>query len=161
MIEFSDSAPLASIESPGWHILTKLGHLTLVFPSALVAETFLIERSQILTLPFYDPVILGCIHHTGQIVPLICGHRFLGIKGGPTRESLTIVRLSDAAADLAGIGLAVDTLLGRQLRDQLPPELFEPGQLPTATIVLFRPEILGTQLWQPQRWWTARLQPLG
>ena len=115
--EFSEDAP---IQPPEWFILAKLEHLTLVFPSALVAETFLIERSQILTLPFYDPAILGCVHHTGKIVPLLAVYQFFQLKAGSTRESLTVIRLNGKAGDSAGIGLAVDTIVGRELREQLP-----------------------------------------
>ena len=151
--EFSEDAP---IQPPEWFILAKLEHLTLVFPSALVAETFLIERSQILTLPFYDPAILGCVHHTGKIVPLLAVYQFLQIKVGSTRESLTVIRLNGKAEDLAGIGLAVDTIVGRELREQLPPQLFVEQSL-AGNMRLFQPEILRVQLWQPQRWHAERL----
>lgn len=161
LTEFSEVAP---IQPPEWFILAKLEHLTLVFPSALVAETFLIERSQILTLPFYDPAVLGCIHHSGKIVPLLAVYQFFQIKAGSTRESLTVIRLNGKAGDSAGIGLAVDTIVGRELREQLPPQLFV--QPLAGNMRLFQPEILrgvhratrqphahlGVQLWQPQRW---------
>jgi chemotaxis signal transduction protein len=76
-------------------ILTQLGEMTLVFPSHLVAETLLVERTQILSLPFYDPLVLGCVHSGGQIVPLVDMHLLIGIRMSLVREVLTIVRLGD------------------------------------------------------------------
>lgn len=91
-------------------------------------------------------------------MPLIAMRQIVGIPAaGLTTATLTVVRLGDAAGDLAGIGLVVDMTLGSRSQEQLPPDLFSADQLLEASnfdtkMRLFRPEILGDRLWQPQRW---------
>jgi chemotaxis signal transduction protein len=137
-------------------ILTQLGEMTLVFPSQLVAETLLVERTQILPLPFYESVILGCVHSGGQIVPLVDVQAIVGARVSAVRDVLTVVRLSEQAGNLAGIGLIVTQLLGSRTRDNLPQELFEEGVADStymaAGMHLFRLTLLSKQLFQPQRW---------
>lgn len=139
-------------------ILAQLDQLTLVFPSATVAEILVIERSQILALPFYAQAVLGCIHNAGLIVPLISIHQIVGAKVGPTKESLTVVRLSNVAGAMAGIGIVADRVLGSRSQEQLPPDVFSTElSIDSANagikVWLFRPEILSSHLWQPQRWY--------
>jgi chemotaxis signal transduction protein len=105
-------------------ILTQLERLTLVFPGTLVAETLLVDRSQILPLPFYPPVVLGCIHHAGQLVPLVATDRLLGIAPGLMREQLAVVRLGNLAKQFAGVGLIVERFTGSKTSEQLPSALF-------------------------------------
>ncbi|MCU0536621.1 MAG: chemotaxis protein CheW [Hydrococcus sp. Prado102] len=139
-------------------LLAQIEQLTLVISSELVAEILLIERSQILPLPFYNPVILGCFHHAGQIVPLIATDRQLGIRmTSPTREISTVVRLSESAEHLAGVGLLVDKVLGSQTGDLLPVEIFDsdiyfPATESDAPIKLFTPQLLSGDLFAPLRW---------
>ncbi len=138
-------------------ILAGLERLTFVFPSTIVAGISMIERSQILALPFYNPAILGVIHQQGQIVPLISLHQIVGVTAMLSTGSLTVIHLGDAAGNLAGIGLVVDRCLGMRSQDQLPPDLFSPDSLPDSTnseqkMRLFRPEIFDSRLWQPHRW---------
>lgn len=153
----TDILPIESEQPQQRFILARLDQFTFVFPSTVVAEILIVERSQILALPFYDPAVLGVIHNGGQIVPLISMRQIVGIPTGLTRESLTVVRLSDAAGDLVGLGLIVDMTLGIRSPEQLPPDLFSADQLLGSTnsdpkMRLFQPEILGGHLWQPQRW---------
>lgn len=117
----------------------------------------MIERAQILALPFYNPAILGVIHQQGQIMPLISLRQIVGVTAMLSTESLTVIHLGDAAGDLAGIGLVVDRTLGMRSLDQLPPDLFSTGRLADTTnseqkMRLFRPEIFESRLWQPHRW---------
>ncbi|HEY9783580.1 MAG TPA: chemotaxis protein CheW [Leptolyngbyaceae cyanobacterium] len=138
-------------------ILAGLERLTFVFPSTIVAGISMIERSQILALPFYNPAVLGVIHQQGQIMPLISLRQIVGVTAMLSTGSLTVIHLSDAAGDLAGIGLVVDRTLGMRSQDQLPPDLFSTDSLPNTTnsvqkMRLFRPEIFDSRLWQPHRW---------
>lgn len=153
----TDITPIPSEQPEQRFILARLEQLTFVFPSTVVAEILIVERSQILVVPFYDPAVLGVIHHGGQIVPLISIHQIMGIPAGLTRESLTVVRLSDAAGELVGLGLVVDMTLGICSSDQLPPDLFSADRLLDSTSVdtemrVFQSELLSNYLWQPQRW---------
>lgn len=138
------------------YILARLEDVTFVFPSTLVAEILILERAQILALPFYNLAMLGIIHHRGQIIPLISLRQVMGFPPGLSLETLTAVRLGDAAGDLADVGLVVDMTLGMRTSDQLPPDLLSANQLPNLTnsepkMRLFQPEILASHLWQPRR----------
>lgn len=138
------------------YILARLEDITLVFPSTLVAEILILERSQILALPFYNFAMLGIIHHRGQIMPLISLRQIMGFPLGLKVESFTAIRLGDAAGDLADVGLVVDLTLGMRTSDQLPPDLLSTDQLPNLTsepkMRLFQPEMLASHLWEPRRW---------
>lgn len=151
----ASSSSLASLQDR--YILTQVGHQRLAFPSQWVAEILLIERWQILNLPFYAPMILGVVHHQGRIVPLLAIQHLFAGNPGTIRETVSVVQLSREAGNLAGIGIVVDRALENRSRDQLPDGLFhhEPfTTLPPAekTTRLFSPEILDDRLWHPQRW---------
>jgi chemotaxis signal transduction protein len=157
MTEISDVSAIASAQSSSRFILAQLDRLTLVFPANLVAETLLVARSQILPIPFYPSVILGCIHHAGQIVPLVATDQLLGISSTLTREQLTVVRLGKLAEKFAGVGLVVDRFLSSQTSEQLPAEIFDsdlyfPATESDATLKLFRVQLLSGELFLPQRW---------
>lgn len=138
-------------------ILAGVEQFIIVFPSNVVADISIVDRSQILSLPFYDPVIWGIIHRSGQIVPLVSLRQILGVSAGFMTERLTVVRLNPAMGDLAGVGLIVDTTLGTSSVQQLPSDLFS-AEMSTGSsksnskMRLFQPEMLGDRLWQPQRW---------
>lgn len=135
------------------YILTQIEQFTLVFPLTLVAEIPIIERSQILTMLFYSPAVMGVLHHAGRVVPLVSLRQILGISTGFATERLTVVQLSAAAADRAGLGLVVDRTLGMRSHSQLPSDLFHGVQSNSApNLQLFKPEILADRLWQPLRW---------
>lgn len=140
-------------------ILAKLDLFTFVFPSTIVGGILIIERSQILALPFYNPAILGVIYNQGQIMPVISLRQIVGISAMPATESLTVIHLGDAVDALAGVGLVVDRSLGMRSNEQLPPDLFSTEQVPDSSnseqkMRLFRPEMFDSRLWQPQRWQT-------
>jgi hypothetical protein len=157
MTDGTDALPISAIAT-GRFLLAQIEQLTLIVSSGLVAEILLIERSRILPLPFYNPVILGCLHHAGQIVPLIATDRQLGIRTvSPTREIFTVVRLSQSAEHLAGVGLLVDKVLGSQSGDRLPAEIFDsdvyfPATESDALMKLFSPQLLSNEIFVPQRW---------
>jgi chemotaxis signal transduction protein len=157
MSDGSKTLEMSAIETQRF-LLAQIEQLKLIVSSGLVAEIMLIERSQILPLPFYNPVILGCLHHAGQIVPLIATDRQLGIRTTtPTREILTVVRLSQSAEHLAGVGLLVDKVLGSQSGDRLPAEIFDsdvyfPAIEGDAPMKLFHPQLISRDIFIPQRW---------
>ncbi|NKB17825.1 MAG: chemotaxis protein CheW [Pseudanabaena sp. CRU_2_10] len=140
-------------------ILAGVDQFIIVFPSNVVADISIVDRSQILSLPFYDPVIWGIIHRSGQIVPLVSLRQIFGVSAGfmTERQRLTVVQLNPAMGGLAGVGLIVDTTLGTSSVQELPSDLFS-AEMSTGSsksnskMRLFQPEMLGDRLWQPQRW---------
>jgi hypothetical protein len=139
-------------------ILTRVEQLTIVFPSDVVADISIIERSQILILPFYDPRICGILHRSGQIMPLVSLRHLLGIPELMT-ERLTVLRLNPVMGDLAGVGLIVDTTLGTSSTSELPSDLFSSEMFTGSSkfdskMRLFQAGMLGDLLWQPLRWQT-------
>jgi chemotaxis signal transduction protein len=133
-------------------ISTQVERFTLVFPAVWVAEIVRLDRSQILDLPFYDPLLLGIVNHNAQITPLIAAARLLEtIEPFSLKEKLMVVRLNQSAGSLANIGVVVDRSIGSYTRQELPPELFEPNKI-DSNILLMRPELIPSNLWQPQRW---------
>jgi chemotaxis signal transduction protein len=136
------------------YILTQVDQCTLVFPAAWVTEIVRIERSQVLELPFYDPLLLGIVHQNGGIVPLVSTHRLLQQEQATLRETFMIVRLSRATGRLANLGLVIDRALGMSSQSELPSVLFESSSaiIPGAAMVLINPEWMPPTLWQPQRW---------
>ncbi len=138
-------------------ILAGVEQLVIAFPSDLVADISIIERSQILSLPFYDSAILGIIHRSGQIVPLVSLRQILGMPTALMAERLTVVRLNPVAENLGGVGLIVDTTLGTSSDRELPSDLFtsnlSAGSLASESKMrLFRPEMLDDRLWRSLRW---------
>jgi chemotaxis signal transduction protein len=138
-------------------ILAGVDQFVVVFPSNVVADISIVDRSQILSLPFYDPIIWGIIHRSGQIVPLVSLRQIFGVPTGLMGERFTVVRLNPVMESLAGVGLIVDTTLGTRSVQELPSDLFSTEMLTGSSqsnskMRLFQPEMLGDRLWQPQRW---------
>lgn len=133
-------------------IVTQVGALQLAFPAVWVSEIVRIERSQILDLPFYAPVILGIMHHKGRVVPLLSGHRLLQVPYGSLRETSIAVLLNDAAGSLAQIGIVVDSAVRNQSRSELPVSLDGSSADPSSAMVMMRAELLPSDLWKPLRW---------
>ncbi len=133
-------------------ILTQVERFTLVFPAVWVAEIVQLDRSQILDLPFYDPLLIGIVNQNAQITPLLAAARLLEtVETFSLKERLMAIRLNEAAGQLANIGVVIDRAIGNITRQELPPELFEPTKTATE-IVLMRSELIPANLWQPQRW---------
>ncbi len=126
------------------HILTRVGQQYLTFPSQWVAEILLVERSQILSLPFYDSTLLGVVYRQGQIIPLISAHILLSkemeqdVRLRAMRETLTVVHLGQATDQLAGIGIVVEDVVSNATA-QPPSEqrVFQLSDLPS-------------HIWQPR-----------
>lgn len=133
-------------------ILTQVERFTLVFPAVWVAEIVQLDRSQILDLPFYDPLLIGIVNQNAQITPLLAAARLLEtVETFSLKERLMAIRLNEAAGQLANIGVVIDRAIGNITRQELPPELFETTKTATE-IVLMRSELIPANLWQPQRW---------
>ncbi|NJO39165.1 MAG: chemotaxis protein CheW [Cyanobacteria bacterium CRU_2_1] len=149
----TNSSSLQSLQDR--YILTQIGQQQLAFPSQWVAEILLIERSQVLILPFYDSAILGVVHHRGQIVPLVAIQQIFEGMAGATREIISVVQLSQKADSLAGIGIVVDRALENRSHEQFTNAFSEHDHVAVSpqteqTILLFRPEMLSDRLWEPQ-----------
>lgn len=133
-------------------ILTGVERFTLVFPAVWVAEVWRFDRVQVLDLPFYDSLLVGIVHHKAQITPIVAAARLLKTPE-PFRltDRLMVVKLNAAAGKLANVGVVVDRAIGGSTRRELPPELFASSKS-SLEMVLMRPELVPSSLWQPQRW---------
>ena len=145
----ADSLPLKSFQ--GRYILTLVGHQKIAFPSQWVAEIILIERSQILNLPFYDSRLLGVVHHHGSIIPLVTLQNFNPMsQRSRIQETLTVIRLSQLIDELSGVGLIVDQVIGSISSEQLSANDPKTRASSNAQIELFKPEKISPSIWQPR-----------
>jgi hypothetical protein len=134
-------------------LLAQVQAFTLVIPALWVVEIFRAERSQILALPFYSPLLLGITHHGGRVLPLLSTHSLLNVPSPALRENTMVVKLGDQAGALAQVGLVIDRPLGSQTRAELPSAVFsETSQRSDSSLVLLRPELVSSDLWQPLCW---------
>lgn len=124
-------------------ILAQVGARQLAFPADWVAAVLLVERSQVLSLPFYPSVLMGLVHAQGQMVPLVSLQQLLEDKTGLSKEVFNAIQLNAAAGELAGLGLVVDRILGNRTEAQVVRD---------ATLEPFQPDWLEPALWRPQRW---------
>jgi chemotaxis signal transduction protein len=132
-------------------ILTQVEQLTLVLPATWVTEIIRIDRSQILDLPFYDPLLVGIADRNGRIVPLIATDRLLEVAPRSLPERVVVVLLEDRGdRELGKVGLIVDRAIGSSTRPELPPELFTVNR--TESMVMIRSDLIPTNLWQPKYW---------
>lgn len=130
----------ASLEDQ--YILTEVGERRVAFPAASVAGILLVERSRVLALPFYQDVVLGIVHHQGQLVPLVALQQLLSEHRSSLREVFNAIQLSEQS-DAPGLGLIVDRLLGNCTAEALANN---------TAIEPFCPDQFESSLWQPQRW---------
>lgn len=132
-------------------ILTQVERLTLVLPAIWVTEIIRIDRSQILDLPFYDPLLVGIADRKGRIVPLIATDRLLDVATGSLAERVVVVLLEDRGdRTLGNVGLIVDRAIGSSTRQELPPELFTAER--AGSMVMIGSKLVPTNLWQPKSW---------
>ena len=131
-------------------ILTQVEHLTLVFPATWVVEIIRTDRSQVLDLPFYDPLLVGIVNYNSQITPLIATCGLLAVAPASLAERLVVVRLDPGAGELGNVGLIVDRAIGSITREQLPPELFSSDR--SGSMVMMRSSLVPSNLWQPKYW---------
>jgi hypothetical protein len=146
----TQAAPIASqIVLADRFISTGVAGFTLLFPAVWVGEILRIDRSLILDLPFYDPLLVGVVHHSGQIIPLIAAARLLKAGQFGIQDRSIVVRLDSTAGTLANIGLIVDRAIGSINRQDLPPEIFSTSA-PVNNMLLMRPDLVPANLWKPR-----------
>jgi chemotaxis signal transduction protein len=142
-------------------ILAGVDQVTIVFSSDFVADISIVDRSQILAVPFYDRAILGIIHSSAQVVPLVSMRQVFGLPTGLMAEKLTVVRLNPAMVNIGGVGLVVDTTLGTKSAKELPSDLVTSlftsnlsmgADASDRKMRLFQPEMLSDSLWRSLRW---------
>jgi CheW-like domain len=131
-------------------ILTQVAGLTLVFPATWVAEIVRIDRSQILDLPFYDPLLVGIVNFNGRVTPLIAAGRLLAVAKLSLPERAIVVRLNETADRLGNVGFIVDRAIGSTTRAELPPEIFTSDR--SGSLVMIQSQLVPANLWQPQYW---------
>ncbi len=133
------------------YILTQVGHQQIAFPSQWVTEIMLIERSQILNLPFYNSMLLGVVHHQGNIIPLVTLQLVSPVsQRARIQETLTAIRLSQSIRELSGMGLIVDRVIGSISQEQLSANEQNPTEASNPPIELFQPERIEQSIWQPR-----------
>jgi chemotaxis signal transduction protein len=130
-------------------ISTEVAGFTLLFPAIWVAEILRIDRSQVLDLPFYDPLLVGVVHNSGHIIPLIAAARLLKLSQFSLSERAIVIRLDSTAGSLATIGVIVDRAIGSINRQDLPPEIFSTSS-PVNNMLLMRPDLVPANLWKPR-----------
>ncbi|MBE9043339.1 chemotaxis protein CheW [Pleurocapsales cyanobacterium LEGE 10410] len=122
------------------YLIALLSTKKLAFSAYLVRDILIVERSQILALPFYDAACLGIYHYQNEIVPLVSVEKILGTTENKVlRSTLTAVRLNKSAEHLAGVAIVVD----RMERSLAAEELSQEHQ--------FQLSDIPQQIWQPQR----------
>jgi chemotaxis signal transduction protein len=128
------------------YLLTQVADLTLVFAAATVAEIIRIEKSKVLTLPFYSLQVAGVVNHNGQLLPLISAHALLQQVSARSHDIWTAIRLQSAEGN---IGIVIDRAIGSTTQQQLPPALFTDRQVDS--LVLMTSQLLPSKIWQPQQ----------
>ncbi|XGV97974.1 MAG: hypothetical protein ACAF41_03370 [Leptolyngbya sp. BL-A-14] len=145
-VDLSDTAETSDYvfeTSQRRYMLTQVGQQSLVFPSHWVSEIMLIERSQILNLPFYDRALLGLAHYNSNIVPLLSAQLLLtetsghDVRSKTLKETLTTIRLSVAVDGLTGVGIVVDHVVGSFTHERVTNQRF------------FQRSDVPSHLWQP------------
>jgi chemotaxis signal transduction protein len=128
------------------YLLTQVADLTLVFAATTVAEIIRIEKSKVLTLPFYSAQVAGVVNHNGQLLPLISAHSLLQQVSGRNQDIWTAIRLQ---SEEGYIGIVIDRAIGNTTKQQLPPALFTDRQVDS--LVLMTSQLLPPKIWQPQQ----------
>lgn len=138
------------------YILTQVGLQKIGFPSQWVTEIMLVERSQILKLPFYNSRLLGVVHHQGSIIPLVTLQATNSVSQSRVnqrfriQETLTAIRLNPSVSALPGVGLVVDQVLGSISHEQLLANEQKTKKTSHPHIEVFQPETIEPSIWQPQ-----------
>jgi chemotaxis signal transduction protein len=156
--QFDPQLSLSSTLSLGAqsYLLTEVDTQMLAFPASWIAEILVVERTQILKVPFYTPAVIGLFHHQSKVVPLISAHQVLAFKFpqeqahspsyGSAYGSLAVVCLNSKVASLAGISIAVDRVL-HSCSPQALAEIAE--QNPEASPVqVFEADFIPEAVWQ-------------
>ncbi len=144
--------PLDALPAYNRYVLVELGSLGLVCPDIFVAEIMIIDRSELLPIPFFDPSILGLIHQQGAIVPLVSLKRVLLGSKILIPEKITVVRLSEEIEEIAGAGLVVDRVTSSISSDQYQQLISSKSDRSEYMRLESLLPYLGETVWNPQRW---------
>jgi chemotaxis signal transduction protein len=137
------------------YLLTAVGTQTIAFETAWIAEILVVERTQILKIPFYAPAVIGLFHHQSKIIPLISAHQALALKfpQAPNHSSaslygsLSVLCLNSKVAPLAGIGIAVDRVLNSCSPQAIAESASDPQVSP---IQVFQADMIPESVWHMQ-----------
>jgi chemotaxis signal transduction protein len=137
----------ASIRSQ--YLLTQVEHQKIAIASLWIEDVFILDRDQILPIPFYGTPLLGLTHHQGQVVPLLATQFLLADSSQKAlmRDQMRVIRLNATTGSLMGIGLVVEQILGYVSPEQL--------QEFRSTILTLQLEAIPPQIWHPDRWRTV------
>lgn len=119
-------------------ILTQVMDKTLAIPAVWVAEILRVDTKKILSLPFYQDLVLGIIHQNGRNTPLVSVRLLLGGCQVDRRETLIVVRLGAVAGDVVEVGLVVDQVVRSVMQFELPVDT-----------IVFDTTMMQSELWQP------------
>jgi len=133
------------------YVMAGLGNLNLVIPDLFVAEIMIVERSELLPIPFFDLSILGLVHHQGLIVPLVSLKQALLKDRVLVPERITVVRISDEIEAIAGAGLVVDRVISSISAEQMEAVSSKSNEFEYMRIESLLP-YLGQAVWAPRRW---------
>jgi chemotaxis signal transduction protein len=129
-------------------ILAQVANTTLVFPATWVAEILRVDRSHVLTLPFYNRFLLGVIDLNGQTIPLLNTADLLKLTQVNLPERIVVIRLNRVEEGLSNVGLIIDRSIGTATRQELPPDLFTTHR--AGELVMMRSTLIPIDSWQPQ-----------
>lgn len=129
-------------------ILAQVANITLVFPATWVAEILRVDRSHVLTLPFYNRFLLGVIDLNGQTIPLLNTADLLKLTQVTLPEKIVVIRLNRVEEGLSNVGLIIDRSIGTATRQELPPDLFTTHR--AGELVMMRSTLIPIDSWQPQ-----------
>ncbi|MDJ0746775.1 MAG: chemotaxis protein CheW [Xenococcaceae cyanobacterium MO_167.B27] len=131
---------ISSLTLQDRYLIASVEPKKLAFPTYLVQDILQVERSQVLSLPFYDSAFVGVVHYQNQIIPLVSAPKILGIKENNLLQlTLTAVRLNKLAEHLTGVGIVIERMEGSLNTEELSQEhKFQLTDIPH-------------QIWQPQR----------
>jgi chemotaxis signal transduction protein len=141
-------APSVSTSTYSRYILAGIGgdnQRVIAFPDAFVSSILVIDRANILPVPFYDAAIAGLLPHQGRVMPIVVLRRALGEQGALLPETFPVVHLSSWAGGLEGVGLVVNEVL-----ESVPADHYQPqaNHLSIDSIL----DQLPLELWRPRRW---------
>jgi chemotaxis signal transduction protein len=151
LLNESNGQPMLPVGAESY-LLTEVGAQTLAFETAWIAEILVVERTQILKIPFYTPAVIGLFHHQSKIVPLISAHQILALKFSQASNhssaslygSLSVVCFNSKVAPLAGISIAVDRVLNSCSPQAIAESASEPQVSP---IQVFQADMIPESVW--------------
>jgi chemotaxis signal transduction protein len=119
-------------------ILAQVADRILAIPTGWVIEILRVDKIKILSLPFYQDLIVGITHYHGQVIPLLSTHHLIKQQPVNLREISTVVRLGDVAGKVTKVGLVVDRVIRIVVQSELP-----------VAAVAFDRQTIPPNVWQP------------